>query len=261
MKNGKICVNETNKEEIDFHRLFREEFKNLKLLELENIIQIFLKNELLPKVRDVFKHSDSSKDANIKATLNDILKERIRDVDFYGNNRAKYNYYDAWRLIEIDNDIKDVFSKDEVELMSKLRNLKNNNCSVFISHFSLCDKVAIELKNFLEFYNIPTFVDDEDADKYGGVNYQKKFKEEIMKRPIFIFIAINCKPTPMILKELEWYDEKKKKKSRLDIHMQNLSEDNFLNLKMNKEVQYLKYFEDGIEKTFNNIIISILNKE
>ncbi len=53
--------------------------------------------------------------------MDDILKERIRDVDFEGNDFEKYNYYDAWKLVEIDNDIKDVFGKDEIVLTSKLK--------------------------------------------------------------------------------------------------------------------------------------------
>lgn len=235
---------------------FRQNFKNLDMEDLEYIIQIFRKNELLYKVRETLESDDTF----LKKTLNGILKERIRNIDFFGDDFEKYNYYDAWKLVELYNDIKDIFGRDEVDLMQKLK-LRNLKCSAFISHFSICDKMANELRRFLDFYNVPTFTDDEDLRKNAGQNLDERLKKEIEIRPILISMQINVPPVPYISNELRWFEEKMKEKLlRINILLQKLSNDNSRKFNNKDKDIYLNYYEDGIGKTFNYVIVSLLKK-
>ncbi len=206
----------------------------------EQVPQIFKKNELLHKVRNTLESNDTV----VKTILDDILKERIRDVDFEGNDFEKYNYYDAWKLVEIDNDIKDVFGKDEIVLISKLK-LRNLKYSAFISHFSICDEIATKLKRFLDFYNVPTFTDDEDLRNNAGQNLDKTLKKAIENRPIFILMEINVPPVPYISNEIRLFEEKKEEKLRINILLQKLSDDNFRKFNNKDKDIYLNYYEDG----------------
>ncbi len=73
-------------------------------------------------------------------------------------------------------------------------------------------------------------------------------------------MEINVPPVPYISNEIRWFEEKKEDKLRINILLQKLSDDTFCKFNNKDKDIYLNYYEDGIEKTFNYVIVSLLKK-
>ena len=212
-----------------FSDILREKFQNLTVDELCK------------------KHDGANRIKNIAL---DVLSERVRKAI---DNR---DFYEAWKL-----DICELFKTAQKDVLNEYNYIKKlDSLSVFLCHFTKNDDKATDVKSFLEFYGISTFVDHEDSGNFTGEIWKLPIENELRKRPIFLVLAVDEPPTPNIKKEID-LDETLSSNDRLraNLILEPLTKKSN-GLKIDPDKQYIKYYEFGIEKSYNYLLNSILKK-
>jgi hypothetical protein len=202
--------------------------------------------ELTPK--ELCEKNHSAK--RIKDAALDILREHVRNAINQGD------YYSAWKF-----DTCELSNTAQNDVLNEFKNInKFKSLSAFICHFTDDDNEATDLKGFLEFYNIPTFVDHKDASNFAGADWNKKIEKELQKRPVFIVLAVDKPPTEQVKKEID-LDEELKSGGRLRVNLilECLS-DKSKELKIDLQKQYIKQYDLGEIKAYNHLIKSIFEK-
>lgn len=189
--------------------------------------------------------------SRIKSAAIDVLREHVRDAI------KKGDYYSAWKL-----DVCELSTTAQKNVLNELFDgIKNlNKLSAFICHFTKNDAEATDLKRFLEFYGISTFVDHKDASNFSGADWNIKIEKELRERPVFLVLAVDVPPTQQVKKEID-LDEKLKSEDRLRVNLilECLS-DKSNELKIDMQKQYIKQYELGTQKSYNHLISSIFGK-
>ncbi len=230
---------------------------NIELIELEGILSdsdaLFraFSDILREKYRDLTpkalcEKNDSAK--RIKNAALDILREHVRRAINQGD------YYSAWKFDACELSI--AAQKDVLNEFENIKNLKS--LSAFICHFTANDNEATDVKRFLEFCNISTFIDHEDASDFAGADWEKKIEKELKERPVFIVLAVDKPPTKQVKKEIDLNEElKSDERLRVNLILECLS-DKSNGLKIDTQKQYIKQYEFDEIKAYNHLIKSIL---
>ena len=188
--------------------------------------------------------------SRIKLVALDILREPVRKAILKGD------YYSAWKLDVCELSI--TAQKDVLNEFEYIHNLKS--LSSFICHFTDNDNEATDIKRFLEFYNISTFVDHKDASSFAGANWNKKIENELQERPVFIVLAVDKPPTEQVKKEIDLDEELKNgERLRVNLILESLSNKS-KGLKIDPQKQYIKQYDLGEIKAYNHLIKSIFEK-
>jgi len=202
--------------------------------------------ELPPK--ELCEKNDSAK--MIKDAALDILREHVRNAINQGD------YYSAWKF-----DTGELFIKAQKDVLNEFIYIKDlSSLSAFICHFTSCDKTATDVKRFLEFYNISTFVDHEDASNFSGADWDNKIETELKVRPIFVVLAVDKPPTKQVKKEIDLNEKLNiDERLRINLILERLCE-NANGLKIDSRKQYIKQYEFDDKKAYNHLVTSILEK-
>lgn len=197
---------------------------------------------------DLCEKNDSEN--RIKNAALDILREHVREAI------KKGDYYSAWKLDVCELSI--AAQKDVLNEIDRIKNL--GSISAFICHFTRNDTEATDVKSFLEFYSVSTFVDHEDAPNYAGANWDKEIERELKERPVFLVLAVDEPPTEQVKKEIDLNEELKSDgRLRVNLILECLS-DRSNGLKIDTQKQYIRQYEIGEKKAYNHLINSILEK-
>lgn len=205
-------------------------------------------NELCKKYNEYGSSEQHLKDFTIG-----ILREHVRsDID-------RKDFYKAWNRDTCE--AMKIAQKDVINEYNIKEVLKNY--TTLICHFEDYGNEASSLKNYLEFYGISTFTDHDDLGNYGGEDYWNQLENQINKRPIFILLAINRDPTGSGVEREINIDEKLSSSDntrlRLNMIIKELRSDILDKLKIDKNKYYFEYYKYGVEKTYNDIMRSIIN--
>lgn len=206
-------------------------------------------NELCKKYNEYGSSEQFLKDLTIG-----ILREHIRE-----DIEKRKDFYKAW-----NRGICDAAKIAQKDVLNEF-NIKDvlKNYAALICHFDDYGKEASSLKTYLEFCGTSAFTDHDDLGHFGGEDYWVQLEKQIIRRPIFILLAINRDPTGSgVEREIE-LDEKLRSNDttrlRLNVILEELSPDILNKLKIDTNKYYFELYKYGIEKTYNDIISSIIN--
>lgn len=232
---------------------------NIELIELEGLLSdsdgLFRAfsdilrekfRKLAPK--ELCEKNHSAK--RVKDAALDILSEHVRKAINQGD------YYSAWKF-----DTCELSITAQKGVLNEFENIKNlKSLSAFICHFTDNDNEATDVKRFLEFYNISTFVDHKDAPSFAGASWNKKIEKELQERPVFIVLAVDKPPTEQVKKEIDLDEELKSgERLRINLILECLSGKS-KELKIDSQKQYIKQYDLGEIEAYNHLIKSIFEK-